>query len=234
MAKRTDRPSNGQKIYDDGQIIAILTGLEKPSKNIKTGDMLQLWILVADTDPISAQQLFKDELICGTCPLKGPVCYVTLFQAPLNVWRTYHDLPVQPVPDTLRAPVRLGAYGDPAFLPVALLETLTHGTRHTGYTHQWATPNQPNIAEFVMASIDPLDARRQGLTTLGLKRKAQALGYRTFRVLPDKDAPLDSDEILCPNYTRSVQCADCGLCSGAGGAKNIAIPAHGAGASALG
>ena len=231
----TDIPRNGRKVYDDGQIIAVLTGLEKPSKNVKTGDMLQLWILVADTDPLTAQRLGKDELICGTCPLRGSVCYVPLFQAPRAVWHTYHNQPVEPVPATLRAPVRLGAYGDPAFLPVALLETLTHGTRHTGYTHQWATPNQANIAEFVMASIDPLDAFRQGLTTLELKRKAQALGYRTFRVLPDKDAPLDSDEILCPNYhSHAVQCADCGLCSGAGNAKNIAIPAHGAGASALG
>ena len=34
--------------------------------------------------------------------------------------------------------MRLGAYGDPAALPVALLQKLTvHAPNHTSYSHQW-------------------------------------------------------------------------------------------------
>ena len=65
------------------------------STNGKTGNMLQTFILVKDTDPITANRRGEDFAICGECPLKGipnfkknkgtadkRPCYVTLAHAP--------------------------------------------------------------------------------------------------------------------------------------------------------
>ena len=56
---------------------------------------------------------------------------------------------------------------------------------------------------------------------------AQSKGWRTFRVTKDETVLMEN-EIICPNYTRDVQCIDCRLCSGAGNMKNIVITVHGA------
>src|SRR5512145_2281288 len=52
-------------------IVVILTGLVRPSKNQKTGPMLQCWILRRDMNPIKAGERGKATLtaICGVCAL---------------------------------------------------------------------------------------------------------------------------------------------------------------------
>ena len=77
-------PINGE------EIIAVIT-LE--SKNIKTGNMASMWIMHKDLAPTVASKEGKDESVCGMCPHRhhlGGACYVTLFQAPLQVWKSYH------------------------------------------------------------------------------------------------------------------------------------------------
>jgi len=86
---------------------------------------------------------------------------------------------------------------------------------NTSYTHQWETNKE--FADFSMASVD----------NVAEKERAKELGFRTFRVVND-ESEIDTDEIMCPNYTVGIQCIDCKLCSGNKvKAKNIAIVKHG-------
>jgi len=180
--------------------------------------MVQLSILVRSQNPVQAIQTGKDTLICGDCPVR-PYCYVQTGKMPLAIWRAVKGQRIQSGYKAYGGskPIRLGAYGDPAFLPYALLSKLAKHRKHTGYTHQWRTCHTA-YAKYLMASVE----------TPQQATAAQGKGYRTYRILPSTDTPLMADEILCPNYTHGVLCADCGLCNGTtGGAKNIAIPAHG-------
>lgn len=111
--------------------------------------------------------------------------------------------------------VRVGSYGDPLAVPAKVWrDLLRHAATHTGYTHgKGATPR------YLMRSADSLaEAQRHWQK-----------GARTFRVLAPGEASA-AGEILCPNTTHGVQCADCKLCGGAVvRAPSIAIHAHGAG-----
>jgi hypothetical protein len=71
-----------------------------------------------------------------------------------------------------------------------------------------------------MASVDSMEEQQT----------ATAAGWRTFRVA--RDLAAGPKEIVCPNTTAGVQCADCGLCRGtAVKAKSILIEVHGVGQS---
>ena len=215
-------------IYRNKSIVAAIT---PRSENVKTGDMAQLYILPRREPAHKAVQAGRDRCVCGDCPLRSKAsggsgaCYVVTAQGPREVWNAVRGRKCQEA--ETNKPIRLGAYGDPAFLPLSLVAKLVQGRKWTGYTHQWHK-RTAKWAKYLMASIDGLMAKRQGLTSLQLKRKANNRGYRTFRVIQPLE-PIDADEILCPNYTKGVKCIDCGLCNGAGPQKNIAIYAHGSG-----
>ena len=69
-----------------------------------------------------------------------------------------------------------------------------------------------------MASVDSIEEQKQAVSE----------GWRTFRVTSDLSDKLPN-EIVCPNTTKAIQCADCGLCSGTSTrARNIVIEVHGA------
>lgn len=233
---------NGAIIYrgpseiDGKPIVVIATGLAKSSRNGKTGALVQTWILREDINPIAAANSGDDVSICGQCPHRGQVvngknvnrsCYVTLFQAPRNIWQSYHRGIYADHTKTARKllagkKVRLGAYGDPAAVPTSVWKNAMADTAGgTGYTHQWR--EMLELAAWCMASADsPQEAR-----------EAQANGFRTFRVATKYTSP-EIGEILCPaseQAGRRTNCADCGLCSGKRAmAKNIVIPAHGSSA----
>ena len=217
---------NSIKVYQDSERFATLT---HKSSNIKTGNMEQLTILPW-ISPEQAVKLGLDSAVCGDCAFSGKanggtgLCYVNTGQAPRAVWSVTKDAEVEAIPASYK-PIRLGAYGDPAFLPLALLKTLTNGRKHTGYTHQWETCDK-GYSSVLMASIDDQTAGRKGLTAAQLRQQAKAKGYRTFRAIRDA-AEMLPGEIMCPNTTKGIQCADCGLCNGASGAKDIVIQIHG-------
>jgi hypothetical protein len=79
------------------------------------------------------------------CPcdtgLRERVCYVNLAHLPLAIYKAVSRHPVTGLAKIVKRlgskALRLGAYGDPAFLPVKTLQALTKGRRWTGYTHQW-------------------------------------------------------------------------------------------------
>jgi len=223
----------------DGQpIIVVATGIAKASSNEKTGDLIQTWILRDDVSPTVAVNTGADASICGTCPHRGRIeggknvgrsCYVTIFQAPLNVWKTAHrgKYP-QVTPSEARAifagrKVRLGSYGDPVAVPFAVwAEALADTSARTGYTHAWRGASV-DFAQYVMASCDSVQDAVD----------AKALGYRTFRVtaLP---APQDKRprEIVCPASKEAgykTTCASCLACGGltAKAKADVVITVHG-------
>ena len=226
----------GPSMLDGAPIIAIATGLTQGSSNAKTGDLIQTWILREDVSPTDAVNSGDDASICGTCPHRGTIengknigrsCYVTIFQAPLNVWKSYHR-GIYPAAGDLGAlfagrAVRVGSYGDPAAVPIAIWQAVLSGAAsHTGYTHQWRA--NPALAEFCMASADS-DVDRM---------HAKALGFRTFRVRALAD-PVQAGEVICPASEEAGKKTSCALCKACGGktAKaraDLVIAAHGAAA----
>lgn len=227
----------GPSRFDGSPIVAIVTGLGRRSKNRKTGPVAQLWIIRSDINPVRAIELRQDYAICGSCTLRGVldvgrICYVNVPRCVLAIYRRYArggypDVDPAIVASLCRAQgqaMRLGAYGDPAALPLWVLRELTAGLRHTGYTHSWRYV-RPEYAGVLMASVD----------TPAEYRMATAAGWRTFQtVLPGQLLP--ARVISCPaseEAGKRTTCARCTLCDGArpGDRRaSIAIQSHGNGA----
>lgn len=220
---------NGYVLHSDERITVIAT---LKTTNRKTGDMVQIWILPTNISPVEAVKTGLDALICGNCPHRGTnkrkrSCYVNVGQAPNSVWKAFHRgiYPVATTADYARIfanrAIRLGAYGDPAYIPQYIVVALVAvATKHTGYSHQWRTNSW--LKPYVMASCDSMQDYLD----------ARAAGWRTFRVSASL-TPMPN-EILCPASKEAgnkTQCAKCGLCAGTSKqAKNIFIPVHGSGA----
>lgn len=233
----------GPSLIAPGRIVAIAIA---SSDNVKTGDMLQTYILRADVAPIAASKSGADESGCGDCPRRhylGGDCYVNLGHGPRAVFakyvaggypHLYSPIDGQYEPERIfeigrGRMVRLGAYGDPAAVPARIWEALTrHAIGHTGYTHQWLSPNISNdqrarIMALCMASAD----------TETEAEMAHALGYRTFRARR-ADEPLMAREFTCPASAEAgkrLQCIDCRACDGIGrkpSAASVTIITHGA------
>ncbi len=223
-------------------IMLVASGFTKPSANAKLGPyVIQTWILLKDQSPTVAISHGNDDAVCGSCkhrPANNGSCYVTAFQAPLSIWKSWQR---GNVPDfqwgdsqwrenlavLLRTRLlRCGAYGDPMAVPLAQWQLLlTFAKRRTGYTHQWSLRDSyPRISksdvlgykQFLMASVDNdvefVAARNQG--------------WKTFRVRR-ADAPLRPTEVQCPSQTRpeSVSCHTCGLCDASH--KPVSVTVHG-------
>ncbi len=226
----------GPSLIDGAPIVVIATGLKGKSANGKTGDMVQTWILREDMAPTDAVKTGADVSICGQCPHrgdgtgKGRTCYVTVFQAPLSVWKAYkRGAYAEAIPSVAGRMVRLGSYGDPAAVPTAVWAAFTAGAiAWTGYTHQWRTADAA-LQRFCMASCDS-EADRAA---------AKLQGWRTFRVVNTAcgDAPKLKGEVVCPaseEAGRKLACETCKSCDGTASDRrgDIVIRAHGAAASA--
>jgi len=233
----------GKSAIDGRDIVVIATGLKASSANVKTGALVQTWILLKDIHPQEAADTGADSSICGACPHRGTLetqadgttknvarsCYVTLFQAPRNIWQSYkRGIYPRVKGDKARAllagrNVRLGAYGDPAAVPFHIWNhVLADTARGTGYTHQWKACDS-RFARYCMASADNAQEAEQ----------ARALGYRTFRVGTRAESIVQGAEFLCPASKEAGMKTNCAACLACGGtsSKNRAsvfIPAHGA------
>lgn len=211
----------GPSQIDGKPIVAIAT---LKSDNRKTGDMIQTWILRSRVDPVRAIMNGGDRSICGDCYHRGSelrprTCYVNVGQAPLSVYRSfkrglYPDGSIEDHPDR---PLRMGAYGDPAALPLEAWHGVRDREIWTGYTHQWRFCD-PRYKDLLMASCDDRFEMIQ----------AAGNGWRSFLVTDVHDAHKVPGAILCPSVSHGTQCASCGLCRGAAiTAPSIHIPAHG-------
>ena len=222
--------SNGVIAYEgpsqlDGEpIVLILTCIERPSNNIKTGQMVQAVVLRQSEAPTEAVKHGTDASICGDCPLRREVCHVNLI--PFNaVWRKYREGGYPHLDEShlerikaRQLRLRITAYGDPSAVPIEVWENLLDWfPHHTGYTHQWRNLNE-RWSKFLMASCEtPHDVVL-----------AKSRGWSTFRVKNEGD-PILSAEIVCPNTTNaSIQCANCRLCSGSEAReRHVVVDVHG-------
>ena len=208
---------------EDGKpIVIIATSICNPSVNIKTGDMIGVIIIRSDIHPILANRTGEDESICGPCPLKGianmdkdsgqaddRVCYLS-WNPILAIYNCYKEGKYEKARDLehiaeigATKEVRLGTYGDPAFIPKEILEALVSRQKSwTGYSHQDSFDPR-----YMMKSVETLEQMHD----------AQAKGIRTFRVGESVEDMDPDSEILCPGSKeagRVVQCKNCLLCKG--------------------
>ena len=216
---------NSLKMYEDIErnIYAALYCIERSSSNSKTGDMVQLAILPIDNKPTEA---LKNRQLpnCSSCALIS-TCYVNTVS--LNaVYKQTVNQAVSAVPKQLRAPIRLGSWGDPGLLPLSLLQQLIGAAgAHTGYTHLWQQIGQEYSA-VLMASIDHLTAKQQRLTVQQLKQLAWDKGYRTYSILQPGEKQ-SAQERSCLYVSNNTQCRYCKLCDGASSQRSITAPLHG-------
>ena len=218
---------SGYILHETKTLVVIAT---TESANRKTGDMIQVWILRSDVDPVTAIKQGSDRRICGDCqhrPDNDGSCYVNVGQAPNSVFRayangSYEHLELERYHEVFggRA-VRLGAYGDPAFIPEKVIAGIcATADNWTGYTHQWR--KNAWLKGYVMASVD----------SVAEKQEANSWGWRTFRVSGTSEG--NTGEIVCPASQGKTTCANCLLCNGVHGMdrrKSIYIPVHGSTAS---
>ena len=210
----------GPSVLDGSPIIAVLIF---KSMNTKTGDMMQLHIMRADMGPLEASKRKLDAAICGSCSHRhslGGCCYVNIGQGPSVVYKTWlagkypayapeHDKRIA------SRKVRLGAYGDPAAIPYAILKHLTDAALgFTGYTHQLKHKNfDPRVLEFCQVSTDTEKQTKQ----------AHAAGNGSFRIVTDKTHALPFER-ECLADSHGLECRDCMRCDGS---SNIFIMVHG-------
>lgn len=222
----------GASQLDGAPIVCIATGLTR-GDNPKTGAMVQTWILRADQSPVEAIATGGDAAVCGDCPHRGlngaaRSCYVIVHQGPTAVYRAFlrgsYPLlsPAQASAAVAGGKVRLGAYGDPAAVPLEAWTSLLRDVQAcTGYTHQWRALEAQPLKQWCMASCDsPEDYVA-----------AQRLGWRTFRVRSAGE-PRMAREVICPASREAGHKTTCSACLACGGHSSraradITILAHG-------
>jgi hypothetical protein len=233
----TNKPSNpngvvlyrGPSLINGQPVVCIATGLVRKSRNRTTGPFVQTWILPdGDDSPLAALRSGGDAAVCGDCPHRPLIlpngrrvlgsCYLNVGQAPLAIWQAdrrgnYPRFGPRQHLDLFRGRwIRLGSYGDPAAVPLAVWDQVCAVVAGwTGSTHQFRTCDR-GYTRYCMASCE----------TIADRRFALRLGYRTFRVrLPEQ--PLDAGEFVCPASDEGgnrLTCAECRACSGAKGTDN--------------
>jgi len=230
----------GSSLIDGKPIVAI--ALTAKSRNSKTGAMVQTFIIRSDIDPLTANKTGQDYSICGNCNHRGQshdddskktaknrTCYVTLFHAPLTVYKQYKK-GAYPKANNIallgaNRMVRIGAYGDGAAIPSTIWqELISLADGFTGYSHQ---------ADITSADFNPA-LYMQSVESEFQAFQAWSQGKRTFRVIEKLSDIVAGKEILCPaseEAGKRTTCKDCGLCAGTSSKspKSIAIVAHGAG-----
>ena len=208
-------------------IVVIATGIKVKSNNEKTGDMIQIWILLANEHPSNAINNGNDYGICGNCPHRKQAdgirtCYVTQM-ALGSVYRAYHkgNYPkfnyAKHSKLFVNRKVRFGAYGDPVNIPYITVQAIAKlADGHTGYTHQWKNNKFDAYKKYFQASCDNLFDYID----------ASQAGWGTFRVVPQNEVKTVS-EIECQGGVKTT-CSKCTLCEGSSNKqRHITITAHG-------
>lgn len=199
-------------IHETDTTVAIVT---TDSDNLKTGNMLQIWIMARNVHPVESRRTGHDSTLqCAGCPYAGNQgCYVSPLPL-MALWRAYkagsysHLQMGSTEWDSFfrGASVRFGAYGNPSILPLEMVESIANlSLSYTGYFHDWnimPVSLAKSYGRFLMASCEPHNVLF-----------AQNLGLRTFTVVsevPESKAL----GIECLADKSGLQCIDCGLCDG--------------------
>lgn len=213
----------GKSLFNNKELAVVLTGITKFSQNVKTGPMIQSFVIPIDVSPTEAIVTGKDDTVCGNCPLRRKVCYVN----PMGVNGVYHKLQrggYPPLNEEIlnyikirQLKLRITAYGDAAATPIEMWQPIIKAASGaTGYTHAWRTCDQ-RWSKHLMASVEKAED----------VNLANSKGWRTYRV-KQTDTAILSSEIACPNSINPmVQCITCRLCNGASKQANIVEDVHG-------
>ena len=199
-------------IHETADTVAIATAA---SNNVKTGPMIQIWIMARNVHPVESRRTGHDATLqCQGCPYaSNQGCYVSPLPL-MALYRTYKKGGYSHLQIGSAewnsffegGSVRFGAYGNPSMLPLALVQDIAERAySHTGYFHDWnIMPMElaKSYGRFFMASCEPHNVEH-----------AQNLGLRTFTVV--SEAPKGrAIGIECLADAKGVQCIDCGLCDG--------------------
>lgn len=219
-------------LHEDSNVFIVATS---KSSNIKTGDMIQIWILDNTRHPVESRRDKHDAVNqCKGCPLaSGNGCYVNT--NPLSALYRKHksDNPYPPLELGSKEfrkffagkRVRFGAYGNPTMIPLPLTMSIAAlATKWTGYFHDWhmmPTEDAQSYGKYFMASCESTNYK-----------DAQAIGLRTFTTVPvDAEQAPDGSGIECLADSHGMQCTECGLCDGTnrrgGKLPNVWIKVHG-------
>lgn len=230
-------------------IIAVAT---LRSDNTKLGDMVNVWILNKKCSPSLSIHTGMDYAVCGDCELRGHIttgdynsqgghvgiihkqtrntrrtCYVVQHWAPTNIFKKFEEGGYPKLTGKTEyllknRPIRFGSSGDPAAIPLKTWEKLLGlCLGHTSYTRQWKFPKNRSFNTFCQASVFSVEEAK----------KAQAKGFRTFRVSktgqPVRDVSGKSlNEMVCPaSLSEKMQCNRCLICNGQ--YRNVVIKVHG-------
>jgi hypothetical protein len=134
--------TNSLVLWSNAKLQLIITGLNA-SSNRKTGNMVQSYILRRDVSPMTALATNSDKSICGSCPLKGATvngkrtgrtCYVNVGQGAQQTWNNQSNFAGNTDAITGRV-LRLGSYGDPAFVPITVWRKLIVKVTRSHWIH---------------------------------------------------------------------------------------------------
>lgn len=217
--------------FDGQQVVSIAT---LKTSNRKTGNLIQVWILKENENPLEALKSGADVSVCGDCKHRNGTCYVQVGQAPAQVWKSYKrgiykdfsELTEKDKNSLIGRKTRFGAYGDPVLIRVKQIKALLDLTKSTftGYTHAWDNPLFQDYKEFFVASVDSKAEYFQAKGKL----------WKTFRVRSEYE-PLEKHEFACPASSEAgakKTCFDCMACSAfKKGKGSPAIVVHGSSAS---
>jgi hypothetical protein len=215
------------KGFNNKKAVCICTGIDKPSKNAKTGEMVQAYLFGAGRDPVNQKK--KPHVVCNKCPLINAGCYVNLGRSVRNIYNKYKAGGYPKITDFsvfAGKSIRYGAYGEGILLGLPLIKNINKIAKGwTAYTHNWHLKKYQGFRKYFMASVESLaDAK-----------KAWSNGWRTFRIVRSVEEKT-INEVICPatpyykeKTGKTVQCIDCMLCCGMSSKspKSIVIVAHG-------
>lgn len=220
----------GPSAYDGKEIVVLATFF---SDNIKTGDMIQVWLFRTDRSPIATWTGGEGASICGTCPLQhkssggNNLCYVN--RIPLTqiyqAWRrgVYPRFsPTKHLRYFMGRSIRLGAYGDCAMVALDIFKPILKVVRGwTGYTHAWRMDIAQDWRQYLMASTE----------SVASYQAAKKLGWRSFRIRGHGEPTLPRERV-CPASQEAgfkTQCDQCMACHGARstGLVDLSVIVHG-------
>lgn len=203
----------GPSLLNGKPIVVIATGLRTRSKNGKTGEFIQTYILSAEGErPTDALDSGADESVCGDCINRKVdgwgTCYVNVGQGPNAIyaaWKrgAYPAFKAEHLDEYFKDRIiRLGAYGDPSACPVEVWEKVCSvASGWTGYTHQWRKKEVQGLNRFCMASVE----------TARQMRRAKRMGWKTFRVRIEGEA-IEKGEFVCPASEEAGKRKTCETC----------------------
>jgi cytochrome c553 len=219
----TDLPSTivlwaGKSLLTGDPIMVVAQCNNASSKNVKTGDMIQVAVMRQDIAPGPAYDAGLDDAVCPedcvhrSKPRGGiGTCYVDKHRLGF-AWQAAVDLlhrGIVGVPDGFYAgaEIRLTNDGDGAAVPLYVWKSILCGAKgHSGYTAHWRNLDAATWGRYFMASVSsPADAMR-----------ARAAGWRWFASSgsAEDDAAFAALGRECNADAHGLTCVQCHGCNG--------------------